>query len=415
MEEQNDDLFLYGGHPYYNPSNVHHANIYQQGSGHNMPPFYAIPHSQTHPNFSEHTFAPPNKMLNGNSVSPDMNTSQQICHNNHQKVRRPRIGSAGSNIPANKLMMNNAQSNSFISHQLAPPLGSQLGPTQTPHMPLGNGMNMPHPPLVPGQTFIHPPHIPIHHQPGVLPPPHGPTFMHPQPHPGLHPPPQLAQSRPNFYNHINSSFMFGPHPNLSLGPHHPPSHITGMIEHQSFYFPTPPSNSTKPMTKQRHDSVDSYLNKSNTNYQQVPQHMINNQQSNTNLDQTNNNNKNNYLLMPVPQNNSNSQPPLIQNTPSGASFAPSSLTKSHSYHSGISSYESHNQLVNPNSGVYVDVYQPVHQQPNAQNPNNSQLPKSGSLLNNNSLMTNGSQSNYSNNNISSSLDLNGLGYLLFFI
>ena len=377
-----------------------------------MPPFYAIPHSQTHPNFSEHTFAPANKMLNGNSISPDMNPSQQNSHNNQHKIRRTRIGSAGSNVPVTKPMLNSVQSNSFISHQLAPPLGPQLGPTQTPHMPIGNGMNMPHPPLVAGQTFIHPPHIPIHHQHGVLPPPHGPTFMHPQPHPGPHPPPQITQTRPNFYSHINSSFMFGPHPNLSLGPHHPPPHppphMPGMIEHQSFYFPTPTGNSAKPMAKQRHDSVDSYLNKSNGNYQQVPQHMINNQQ-NTNSDQTNN--KNNYLLMPVPQNNSNSQPHLVQNTPSNTSFAPSSLTKSHSYHSGISSYETHNQLVNQNSSVYVDVYQPVHQQSNAQNPNNGQMPKSGSLLNNNSLMTNGSQSNYSNNNnnISSPLDLNGLG------
>lgn len=400
MEEQNDDLFLYGGHPYYNPPSHHHANIYQQQSGHNMPPFYAIPHSQTHPNFTEHTFAPGNKMLNGNRASPDMNGSQ----NNQAKVRRARIGSAGSNIPTNKPLMGNNQSNSFISHQLAPPLGPQLGPTQTPHMPLGSGMNMPPPPLVPGQPFIHPSHIPIHHQPGVLPPPPGPPFMHPQAQMGPHPPPSLAQSRPNFYNPINSSFMFGPPPTLTLGHHPAPPHMQGMIEHQNFYFPTPPGNSSKPIIKQRHDSVDSYLNKSNSTYQQVPQHMMNNQQTTSNSDQAS---KNNYLLMPVPQNNSNSQTPLIQTTP--GSYAPSSLTKSHSYHSGISSYESHNQLVNQNTGVYVDVYPPIHQQPNGQNQANNQLPKSGSLLNNNNLIPNGNQQNYTNNNISSSLDLNGLG------
>ncbi|CAF0761983.1 unnamed protein product [Brachionus calyciflorus] len=433
VEEQNDDLFIYGGHPYYNPSNQHHPNMYHpSNSGANMAPFYPIPHSQTHPNFTEHTFPPSNKMQS-NKNSPGVLNQNFVQSNtqNNMKNRRPRIGSAGSNQPPNPnpnkgLLANPTQNNSFISHQLAPPLGPQLGPTQTPHMPLSGGMNLPPPP-----PFIPPP--PMHHQPGVLPPP-GPAFMHPpQPPMGPHPhpqPPQMTQPRPNFYNPITSSFMFGPPPPIPVG-HHPHPHMSGLIEHQNFYFPVTPGNSSKPVIKQRHDSVDSFLNKpaaTNGGYQQVPQHMnlLNNQNQNgtNSTNEQPNANKNNYLLMPVPQNNSQNntlnQPPLIQTTP--GSYQSSSLTRSHSYHSGISSYESHNQLINQNSACYVDIYPPPPQPPQqSQNQNNlinngnSQVihQTNGSLINNNNLLqnTNGSQGVYTstNNNIGG-LDINGLGY-----
>jgi hypothetical protein len=265
-----------------------------------------------------------------------------------------------------------SHSNSFTSGMGLPPLNSQ-GNFMPPIQPLNSHQHSGSMPLPP------PPSLQFMHGPPPLPPPL---------------PQQLAQlpnssnqQRQNFFN-PNTNYMFPP-PASTLPPSMN-SHITN--GENNYYFPS--------TTSQCNSTNQNYNNNTNkpfqhNNHRKSGENFPNNKSTSNIYQQSNGNsltndvqqssgfhaNTSNYLLMPAPNNNNNKINTKNVNHVSTANAAvnkpgpnsllkpdstpvfdnsipmnnSNSLSRSHSYHSGVTS-QSYD--LNNNSNVYVDVYIP---------------------------------------------------------
>ena len=375
------------------------------------------------------------------------------------------IKTLNSNLPQNI-----PNSNSFSSSLSLPPMQTLVpGQSYMPHHPHMTQPNLHHSNAPLHGSLPPPPHQFLQHQPPSLhhqlAPPH---------HTHIHPPSNISsqmQQQKNFYN----PFMFGPPtsvpppqlaPIAPLGHSHPVHHPHQM----PFYSILPNSNpnnlsssnnnthkknSAQNQPNKRIESNENNLIKPSSqqlnNFQQVPQHshqQSTNQSNLVNLSAGNNshllqnitNNQNNempntsnYLLMPAPTNNNSSgqqmnpssliQQPTSQQSSSSNSLisTPPSvypiqsnpgLTKSHSYHSGVSSqaYDISTTSNSNQNNVYVDVYvsQPqMGQQNQANNSNNMQIGSNGNQLMHQTNSKNISSSNSSQNNLAHNSNMVG--------